>query len=666
MVVIVRVVYGMQRNVHGREVEHRLNAMDGMFKNEHGSGLCGNLFVGIIELDQEDISRVGVDGMYDSTVLRAVAESERGPASDDSLRHFSSRLDSGVLSTMRSGMIEKVLFLRRGLTSTRRMGSVSTVTRTSIPIQTSALLPFIADKGKWSQCDNTAIKCATTGHSIKYSELASRICAAGLALRNLGFKRGDTVNIHLHNSVEFVVGFFATLHEGGVVTTSNPAYTATELAHCLSDSGATFSLTSRVYDQVMTEAIRLSGGSMRRVSYIEEDGCFARPQKERQKPSRSVDPQPLALGQTLELKYLHFDPLTQVAAIPYSSGTTGIPKGVCLTHQNLVANVQQCMDEDAHNIGITSKDRLVGILPLYHIYGLTVLMCVALAARATVVLLPRFQPESFLKCLQDEKVTMAMIAPPLAIFLAKHPLVNQYDLSSLCDVFSGAAPLDASTQSLLSTRLNCTVRQGYGMTELSPIVSFCSKGVGSIGGAVGSAGVVAPSTSIKTIDIATGDELPVGSEGELCVKGPQVMLGYLNRQEATRETMTSDGFLRTGDLARIDEGGTIWIGERVKELIKVKGFQVAPAELEGLLLEMPQIADACVIGIPDERAGEVPKCFIVIAENHNLSVEQIQAHLHPKVARFKWPKEYEYIDRIPKSASGKILRRLLRNDRKKI
>ncbi len=518
----------------------------------------------------------------------------------------------------------------------------------TIPLETKPLATFVAQRGRWhDENDDLALLCAHSNEKLTFRQLHGRVNAAARALRDTAnLQKGDVVHLHLHNCVEFVVAFFATIKLGGVVTTSNPAYTASELAHTLEDSGATLSLTSRAYQKVVDEAIPLAGGKVKRVWFVEDrDDCFAC-------ASESYDDDS-DLTPSL-------DPLNDVAVIPYSSGTTGKAKGVCLTHRNLTANVQQCSDLEAHKIGIHEGDRLVGVLPLFHIYGMTVLMCVALATRASVVLLPKFEPEAFLRTLQDYRVNTAMVAPPLALFMAKHPMVEGYDLTSLRDIFSGAAPLDASLQAALAKRLNCSVRQGYGMTETSPIVSYCSKGPGSYGGAVGSAGIVAPSTEFMVIDGETTQALPLGEEGELCIRGPQVMQGYLNRPDATSESMLAEGFLRTGDLARLDEEGTVWIGDRVKELIKVKGFQVAPAELEGLLLEIPEVADACVIGVADERAGEVPKAFVVRAAGSSIDVEALQRYLHPKLADFKHPQLYEFVDTIPKSASGKILRRLLR------
>jgi len=271
--------------------------------------------------------------------------------------------------------------------------------------------------------------------------------------------------------------------------------------------------------------------------------------------------------------------------------------------------------------------------------------------------MPKFEPDRFLKAIQDYKITQAPVVPPIIVFLTKHPMVEQYDLSSLRSILSGAAPLDAHLQAAVAERLRCACRQGYGMTELSPIVSFSPRDPDAI--VLGSCGKLAANTTVKIVDSLTREALPVGSEGELCVKGPQVMQGYLNRPDATAESIDADGFLITGDLARIDETGTLFIGDRVKELIKVKGFQVAPAELEGLLLKHTDVADVCVIGVPDERHGQLPCAYVVPRNEAHLDAEILLDFLKPHVAEFKLPQTFRFVDSVPKSASGKLLRRAI-------
>ena len=301
------------------------------------------------------------------------------------------------------------------------------------------------------------------------------------------------------------------------------------------------------------------------------------------------------------------------------------------------------------------------VLPFQHIYGMVVVMLASLRVGATVVTVPKFDPQQFLTVMQDQKITWAPIVPPIILFLAKHPIVDQFDLSHLRQIYCAAAPLDAETQSAAQKRLGCHVLQGYGMTELSPVSHLCTPTMTK----PGSVGKLLPNLQARIVDPSTGANLPAGlnNEGELWVKGPNVMQGYLGRPEATAETIVEDGWLRTGDLVSVDEEGYFFVRDRLKELIKCKGFQVAPAELEGLLLEHDGIADAAVIPIAHERHGEVPKAFVVKAESAaggDLDEEGVKAFIAPRVADYKHLAEVEFVEAIPKSASGKILRRVLR------
>jgi len=301
------------------------------------------------------------------------------------------------------------------------------------------------------------------------------------------------------------------------------------------------------------------------------------------------------------------------------------------------------------------------VLPFQHIYGMVVVMMAPLRKGATIVTVPKFDPQEFLSTMAKEKISWAPLVPPIILFLAKHPIVSKFDLSALEVIFSGAAPLDSETQAAASARLNCKVLQGYGMTELSP-VSHMSHPAQHTAGSVGQ---LVPGCEARIVDVHSGKDLPAGREyeGELWMKGPNVMQGYLGKPAATAATITPDGWLKTGDLVSADEHGRFFVVDRLKELIKCKGFQVAPAELEGLLLEQPTIADCAVIPLPHERHGEVPKAFVVRAdtpEGAALTEEDVKAALAPHVAEYKHLHAVEFVDIIPKSAAGKILRRVLR------
>jgi acyl-CoA synthetase (AMP-forming)/AMP-acid ligase II len=340
-----------------------------------------------------------------------------------------------------------------------------------------------------------------------------------------------------------------------------------------------------------------------------------------------------------------------------------------LTHRNLVANVAQTRAL----IDLQEDEKIIAVLPFFHIYGLTVLMNQGLQWGATVVTLPRFELEDFLRTIQEHKITRAFVAPPILVAFAKHPLIDQYDLSSLRSILSGAAPLDEQLALAVEQRLRkgadtgVTVAQGYGMTELSPVSHTTPdegrEPPGSEGYQVpkGSVGFAIPNTECRLVDPSSGEDAAEGDRGELWIRGPQVMKGYLNNEKATKETVDADGWLHTGDVAIVDEHGVYTVVDRVKELIKYKGYQVAPAELEAVLLGHPEIADAAVIGVPEKESGEeLPKAFVVRTPGSELSEDAVIAYMTERVAPHKKIRFVEFIDAVPKSAAGKILRKDLK------
>jgi len=338
--------------------------------------------------------------------------------------------------------------------------------------------------------------------------------------------------------------------------------------------------------------------------------------------------------------------------LPYSSGTTGLPKGVMLTHRNLVGNVVQGQSV----LSTAQDDVLLAVLPFFHIYGLVVLLTSALRLGATLVTMPRFDLEQWLDAHGRYGVSVDFVVPPILLAMAKHPAVDAYDLSTVRFVFSGAAPASPELEEAVGKRLDCLVAQGYGLTETSPVLTANTADPTTI--RHGSCGRLLPNTEAKVVSPETGEDQDPGQEGELCFRGPQVMKGYLNRPDATAAMIDPDGWIHTGDLGYIDPDGYFYVTDRVKELIKYKGMQVAPAELEAVLISHPEIADAAVIGSPDEEAGEVPKAFVV-KRGDGLTEEDIKAWVAERVAPHKRIRSVEFIDAIPKSASGKILRRIL-------
>jgi len=326
-----------------------------------------------------------------------------------------------------------------------------------------------------------------------------------------------------------------------------------------------------------------------------------------------------------------------------------------LTHRNIVANLAQM--DGITGIDITNEnDTIMGILPFFHIYGMVVIMNMSLSRGATIVTMPRFDMVQFLELVQKHKVTRVNLVPPILVGLAKHPIVDQYDLSSLVELFSGAAPLGEALADEVKERLNCRVVQGYGLTETSPVTHVYNTTLTDTD-KLSSVGPAIPNTEVMVVDVKTGEQLGRNQNGEIWMRGPQVMKGYLNNPDATAATVDEEGWLHSGDIGYIDDDGFFYIVDRLKELIKYKGFQVAPAELEGLMLSHPAIADVAVIPSPDEEAGEVPKAFVVLKAE--ATPEDIMAWVAERVSPQKKVRRIEFVDEVPKSLSGKILRRIL-------
>jgi 4-coumarate--CoA ligase len=437
------------------------------------------------------------------------------------------------------------------------------------------------------------------------------------------------------------VVFLGTAFAGGVVTTINPTYTDRELDHQLVDSGARLMVTVPPF---LETAVKGAQGTR-----VEEIFVLGAPPGQDLPDGVRPFPDLLAAPLAEQVPVAPDD----VVALPYSSGTTGISKGVLLTHRNLVANIAQVIAPAQ----VREDEKIIAVLPFFHIYGMQVLMNTGLRAGATIITMPRFDLEQFLRLHQDYGITRSFVAPPIVLALAKHPLVDDFDLSALEQVFSGAAPLSADLALEAGKRLNCEVVQGYGMTELSPVSQLTPPGYFK----PESVGLNPPNTELRIVHPASGEDLGVDEDGELWIRGPQVMKGYHNNPQATAVTLDEDGWLHTGDIGHVDADGHVYVVDRLKELIKYKGFQVPPAELESLLLTHPAVADAAVVGLPDEEAGEVPVGYVVLKPDTTAAPEELQAHVADQVASYKRLRRVQVVDAIPKSASGKILRRVLRD-----
>ncbi|KAH6720061.1 hypothetical protein BKA61DRAFT_228627 [Leptodontidium sp. MPI-SDFR-AT-0119] len=509
-------------------------------------------------------------------------------------------------------------------------------------------------EGKRSFPDDQAVYVdAESSRQYTFQDVKDTAMAFGHALRSKwNWQKGDVVGFYSPNCVDTPVLTFGTLWAGGIVSPANPASSAQELAFQLKDSGAKALITQISSLKIALEAAKMAGLPQNRIllmgdektggiTHMQDFIASARntPRLERQVPAN-----------------------TDLSFLVYSSGTTGLPKGVMLTHRNIVANT---LMTDVGSAELSVGDVLIAALPLYHIYGLALLIVHSIHRGAKVVVMPAFEPQAFLGAIQKHKVTFAYLVPPIILLLAKSPIVDNYDLRSVKMIASAAAPLTLDLIEAVWKRLNIPIKQAWGLSETSPAVT--TQLLGDWKASIGSVGKILPNQSLKVVSEA-GVVLPVGEDGEFWVKGPNVFPGYLNNLEATARCMTDDGYMKTGDIGHITKEGHVYITDRLKELIKYKGFQVAPAELEGLLVGHEQVADVCVLGVwQADQETEVPRAYVVkspAAKDVEDAVleKQIASWVGAKVAGHKKLRGgVRFVDEIPKSAAGKILRRILRD-----
>lgn len=494
----------------------------------------------------------------------------------------------------------------------------------------------------------TAIIDSATGRKASYGELKSMVDAFAGALAARGVRPGDVVAVHCPNSLDFVVVLHGIMRAGAIATPLGSLSTVEDARRQLEDSSACMFFGTSLLGQAGFEAAREAGIAQERIFDLAdaENGLEALLAEEHPAPDVQLSGD-------------------DIAALPFSSGTTGLPKGVVLSHRNLVANVVQAMPA-LESAGMRRDSMVMGVLPFFHIYGLNVLLNSSLALRSTIVTMPRMDLARFLQLHEKYRVDFSFITPTIALALAKHPIVEKYDLSSLKYLQSGATVMRKDLALAVQKRLGVTLLQGFGMTEASPVTHNSIAGVTP----PDSIGVLVANTECKVVDLSVPEHpeiLPPSSAGqrsaagELWVRGPQVMLGYLNNEEATRQTITADGWLRTGDVVEYDHEGNVYVVDRVKELIKYKGYQVAPAELESLILTRDDIADCAVVGFnrPEDHE-EVPRAFVVPQPGAKVLADELMEWISAKVAPYKKVRMVEFIEEIPKSAAGKILRKDLK------
>jgi acyl-CoA synthetase (AMP-forming)/AMP-acid ligase II len=484
--------------------------------------------------------------------------------------------------------------------------------------------------------DAPAVIDGLTGRTLSHRDLATQARRVAAGMHAHGVAKGDVLALCSPNCPEFVVTCYAAAFAGAVITTMNPVATASEMAAQLAAGGARWLVTTPEVFRDKGKQAAAEAGVRQTFVYGAADGAT---------PFTSLS----GSASAGSLPRLSPDDLV---FLPYSSGTSGFPKGVRLTHRQLVFNLCQMTVLNQ----VKADDVVVGVVPLFHIYGMQVAMNLTLRAGGTLVTVPRFSLDSFLGVLETYRVTRASLVPPLVLALATYPTVDSHDLSSLRVILSAAAPLSPELARACADRLGCRVVQGYGMTELGG-ASHLPPDDGPDDPE--SIGPPLPSVECRVVDTVTGADVAPGRRGELLVRSPAAMLGYLNNPRATAAMIDADGWMHTGDIVTADGQGWFRVVDRAKELIKYKGYQVAPAELEAIVLAHPSVADCAVIASPDPEAGEVPKAFVVLRPG--CTADGLLDWVAQQVAPYQKIRRLQVTDQIPKSASGKILRRILRD-----
>jgi long-chain acyl-CoA synthetase len=506
------------------------------------------------------------------------------------------------------------------------------------------------------------------GKRITYHELLTMSYQFAHALMKRGVKKGDRVAIMLPNSPQAVIAYYGALFAGAIVVQTNPLYTERELAYQMNDSGTEIIITlDLLYNRVMnvkpsTPLKRVIITSVADfLPFIKKQLYPLVQRKQGIKPqvrySDEVEPFLSLLKESATTPvHVEIDPDRDLALLQYTGGTTGTAKGVMLSHKNLVANAVQCTAV-LYKMK-PGKEKVLGVLPLFHVYGMTAVMNKGIKMAAEIILVPKFDVKQILTLINKKKPTLFPGAPTMYIALINHPDLQKYDISSIEACVSGSAPLPLEVQQRFEELTGGKLVEGYGLTEASPVTHSNPLWGHRISGSIG---LPWPDTDCKIVDPATGEELPQGEIGELAVKGPQVMEGYWNRQEETAAVLR-DGWLLTGDIAYMDEKGYFYIVDRKKDMIIAGGYNIYPREVEEVLFEHPDVQEAAVVGVPDPYRGETVKAFIVVKQGHEVSAEALDQHCRKRLAAYKVPRQYEFRKELPKTMVGKVLRRQLQEE----
>jgi long-chain acyl-CoA synthetase len=534
-----------------------------------------------------------------------------------------------------------------------------------MPLKTAPLHQFLDDA---AQRHGPRVCTNFLGKTLSYTEIARQSDEAAAGLQRLGVKKGTKVGLLLPNSPTFIVYFFAILKAGGTVVNYNPLYTESELAAQVKDSDTELIVTldlKVLFDKV--EALLRSGALSRAVV-----GSFPAllpgtkaamfrlfKSKDMARPHASPERERIVLEGDLmgggKPDVPVIDPLSDVAVLQYTGGTTGTPKGAMLTHANVHANVQQVMAWAPELVD--GEERVFGVLPFFHVFALTVVMNFGVAKGAEIIIMPRFHIEDALRLIAKTRPTVMPGVPTLFNALMHHPKIKSFDLSSLKFCLSGGAALPIEVKQQFEAITGCKVVEGYGLSETSPVAT-CNPLEGPV--KPGSIGLPLPGTKLSLRDLANpANEVPRGEKGEICIKGPQVMLGYYKRPQETADQMAGD-YLRTGDVARMDEEGFFFIEDRIKDLIISSGFNVYPRRIEEAIYEHPGVAEVTVIGIKDEKRGEAPKAFVKLKQDAAVTEAQLMEHLKPRISKIEMPAAIEFRDELPKTMIGKLSKKELK------